>query len=357
MGGNALKPVKTKRLGRSDFEQSTLKVVKVLNNAIAKFNDSAVGDKVTYPPYEVKAYRKKETFGDLDLLVESTLFTRYTREQMLTDMALEFNYKFELPFKRNGDVLSFGVPSDEDGVFFQVDIISTKKEDFLCHASYLNWNDLGNLIGVVASKTKILKHGHSGLYYIYREGSFAKHGEELLTNDYQRTLEFLGYEQSRYLEGFDTLEDVYAYAASSKFFDPKLYAFEERNHDQRMRDRKRPTYNGFLAWIDAMDAQGAFEGRLKNDTDAWVKRIYEFFPHFADAEKKKWVEVANKKSLKEYFNAGLVQKYHPELEGEVLGLYIAELRKVVDNYESFVLEHKEDAVEKLVKLLDEKNPS
>jgi len=357
MGGNALKPTKTKRLERKDFEQSTQKVVKVLNKAIAEFNESSVGPVVTYPPYEVKAYRKKETFGDLDLLVESTLFTRYTREQMLTDMALEFNYKSELPFKKNGDVLSYGVPSDEEGVFFQVDIISTKKEDFLCHASYLNWNDLGNLIGVVASKTKILKHGHDGLYYIFREGTDAKHGEALLTNEYQRTLEFLGYEPSRYLEGFDTLEDVYAYAASSKFFDPKLYAFEERNHDQRMRDRKRPTYNGFLAWIASMEAQGAFVGRIKNETDDWMARIYEFFPHFAEVEKQKWIEVENKKLVKEFFNAGLVQVYHPELEGPALGNYIGQLRKVVDNYESFVLEHKEDAVEKLVKLLDEKNPS
>lgn len=353
MGGNALNPVKTKRLERKDFVEATERVVRVLNNAIALH----AADVMLYAPYEVKAYRKKETFGDLDLLVESTLFTRYTREDMLTDMAVEFKHSGSLPFKKNGDVLSFGVPSGEDGVYFQVDIISTKQEDFLCHASYLNWNDLGNLIGVVASKTKILKHGHDGLYYIFREGTHVKHGEALLTNDYQKTLEFLGYEPSRYLEGFDTLQDVYEYAASSKFFDPVLYSFEERNHDQRMRDRKRPTYNGFLTWIQEMEAQGAFEGRTKNDTAAWMERIYHFFPHFADVEKAKWKEVENKKSVKLYFNADLVREFHPELEGPALGNYIGAVRKLVDNFEEYVLEHKEDAVRKLVELMDKKNPS
>lgn len=350
MGGNALKPLKTKRLNKTDFDHATKKVVSVLSRAIKSVNSSH-GSVIKYQPYEVKAYRLKETFGDLDLLVESTLFKHYTREQMLSEMAVEFDYEAELPFKRNGPVLSFGVPSDEADVFFQVDVISTSQEDFLCHGSYLNWNDLGNLVGVVASKTKVLKHGHDGLYYVLRDGNH-QFGEVRLTNDYLMALEFLGYEPSRYNEGFDTLMDVYEYAASSKFFNPKLYSFEERNHDQRMRDRKRPTYNGFLTWIEEQEKEGLFVGRVHLDMNGWNERVYSFFPWFKAESEKRWLELENKREVRKFFNGELVMALKPELSGPELGKYMDGLRKVENDFEGFVLSHKEDAVKLLVDKFD-----
>lgn len=354
MGGNALKPAKTKRLDKQSFVLATNKVVSVLSRAIQKVNAEHNGV-VKFQPYEVKAYRHKETFGDLDLLVDKELFKYYKVEQMFEDVKVEFNFDGELPKHRNGPVLSFGVPSDEKDVYFQVDLIHTSAEDFLTHASYLNWNDLGNLVGVVASKTKILKHGHDGLYYVVRDG-YHQLGEVRLTNDYLLALEFLGYDPRVYEQGLDTLQDVYVYAASSKFFDPKLYSFEERNHDQRMRDRKRPTYNGFLQYIEEQDVQGAFNDRVKLQTEDWVKRVYEYFPSFNEKYEEMWDSYNKKKEVRSYFNGDLVLKYKPELNGPELGKYMGQLKSLVKDFDEFVLTNKERTVEMLIVEL-EKNPS
>lgn len=366
MGGNALKQVQTKRLERADFERLTQRIVSVLNKAIAEAN--LQGLNITDAPYEVKAYRQKETFGDLDLLVDERLFSVYKYEQMMSDVAAAFNYTpkepfvtergeetfySQLPFKYKEErdiVFSFGVPDEHDqSVFFQVDLIATHPDIFSFHSSYLNWNDLGNLVGVVASKTKFLKYGHNGLRYLFKDGDNQFH-EAVLTLDWDEALRFMGYEPARYHEGFDNLEEVYAYASSSKYFDPVLYAFENRNHIQRTRDRKRPTYNGFLNYIQEHEQKGAFAHTHKRTPEEWKAAIYDFFPHFADEEAKAWDKLARRKVFKQYFLGGVLLKYKPELKNEAISNYLKELHTVVPDLESFVLEHRENAMPLLIEL-------
>lgn len=358
MGGNALAIVgaKTKRLNKKDFELATSKVVSVLNNAISYANSTGIVS-IVDAPHEIKAYRQKETFGDLDLLVDSDLFSVYSYEQLLVDMAKEFNFNGELPFKpkdSNDMTFSFGVPDiNEPDTFFQIDIIGSKKEYYNFHSSYLNWNDLGNLVGVVASKTKFLKYGHDGLQYLFRDGDnlFAS---VVLTRDWDEALKMFGYDPAIYKQGFDTLEDIYKFASSSIYFDPILYSFDQRNHVQRIRDRKRPTYNGFLKWIEENDSKGVFASTKKNTPEEWKAIVYSTFPWFSEYEKdtlaKFELDKQIKKEIKKYFNAPILLQYKPELKYEEIGTYLNHLKGLVPELIDFVRKNKEQSIPILIKL-------
>lgn len=359
MGGNALalavvngnpEPVgvQSKRLHKKDFDSLTAKVVNVLNAAIAKAN--AKGANIVHAPHEVKAYRQKETFGDLDLLVDGELFTFVSYEEVMEMLRVEFNHVGPLPYKpkdKKDMVMSIGLPSDEEAVYFQLDLIASERPYYTFQSSYLNWNDLGNLVGVVASSNGFLKYGHDGLRYLFRDGDNLFESV-VLTNDWDEALEFFGYSQDRYYAGFDSLLDIYEYAASSRYFSPSLYAFENRNHTQRTRDRKRPTYNGFLNWIEEKDAVGYFNGKTPMDSDKWKERVYAFFPTFAQTEIDTWAKLERRKVFKEYFNGGRLLKFKPELKNKEISDYLKALEQSIDDIEDFVIEHKEDAVRMLV---------
>lgn len=361
MGGNALalavvngnpEPVgvKSKRLHKKDFDSLTARVVKVLNAAIEKAN--VLGAHIVDAPHEVKAYRQKETFGDLDLLVDGELFTFVSYEEVMELLRVEFNHTGPLPYKtkdKKDMVMSIGLPSDEDEVYFQLDLIASERAYYNFQSSYLNWNDLGNLVGVVASSNGFLKYGHDGLRYLFRDGDILFESV-VLTNDWDEALEFFGYSQERYYAGFDNLMEIYEYAASSRYFSPSLYAFENRNHTQRTRDRKRPTYNGFLNWIEDQDAVGYFNSKTPMDSDKWKERVYAFFPTFAQTEVDTWAKLERRKVFKEYFNGGRLLKFKPELQKQAISDYLKALEQSVPDIEEFVVTYKDLAMEMLVKM-------
>jgi hypothetical protein len=349
MGGNALAiiGVKSKRLNKNEFNYLTKKVVKVISDIIASIN--AEGVIVENYPHEVLAYKDKETFGDLDLLIDGKLLEHVSHGELLTALAKEFDYKGDLPFKpkdQNDMTFSFGLPSNEEGVFFQVDLIASKQEYFDFQSNYLNWNDLGNLIGIVASSNGFLKYGHDGLKYQFRDGSNL-YFEHVLTTDWNKALDFFGYDVETYHKGFKELEDIYEYASSSLFFNKDLYAFENRNHIQRTRDKKRPTYNGFLKWIEEKEFKST-----PLTTSEWKDRLYKEFPDFAEVEvniiKKQEIDSKQKKIIKGYFNWDILSKYKPYLKDKEIGDYLNNLKIVVPNFEEFVLENKENSIKLLI---------
>lgn len=350
MGGNALATVnvKSKRLKKEDFDTLTKKVIKVLNIAIKKANE--MGANIQDAPHEVKAYRQKETFGDLDLLVDGELFNFISYDEILTMLGEEFNHPEALPHKhkdKNDMVFSLGLPSDEKDIYFQLDLIASQKKHYNFHSSYLNWNDLGNLVGVVASSNGFLKYGHDGLVYQLRDGDNLFE-QIVLSTDWNEALDFFGYSKEEYYAGFDSLLDIYEYAASSRFFTPSLYAFENRNHTQRTRDRKRPTYNGFLNWIEENNKKGKFESKTPLNKAEWRKRVDEFFPWLNKAEEEAWNRYYRNKEFKKYFNGSALLKYKPELQNVEISNYLKSLRSVVDDLESFVVLHKDQAMLMLV---------
>lgn len=226
MGGNALKNTETRRYMADEYRDLEVDVVFELRKHITYGFQYGIVE-------TIPAYRTKESFGDMDILYATPL---HISDEFIYD-------KFgSNEIVRNGDVVSF------DYKMLQIDLIRSSFDAINYAKAYFSYNDLGNLIGRIAHKFG-LKHGHNGLFLPVRFGTH-KATDILLTLDIRVTLDFLGLDYDRFNAGFDTLEDIFEYVASSTYFSPDVYLFDNLNAVSRIRDRKRSTYNAFLKWCE-----------------------------------------------------------------------------------------------------------
>lgn len=251
MGGNALKSVNLRRLDAEEYFGLVSYLLPIVQKTVP---ESTL----------IRAYRKKESFGDMDILCQAD-------ESSLLDIAESFK---PTEIVENGCTVSFDVDR------FQIDLIGVSSWCFQVASDYFAYNDLGNLMGRIAH-TAGFKYGHTGLIYPVREGANIVDELELSVHP-PYIFRFLGYDYIRFAAGFDTLEEIFQYAISSPFFDPAAYQPENQNHRARTRDRKRDSYQKFLAYIDGLDPYPLEPERVHPISQL---RILDFFPALAYREK------------------------------------------------------------------------
>lgn len=284
MGGNAIKNTPTRRYTATEYHKLEHDVLLQLRTDFPNRRIQAI-----------KAYRTKESFGDMDLLFESDDLTIDIR-QYLTDT---FTAK---EIVKNGHVYSF------EHFEFQIDLILVSSAEFETSASYFAWNDLGNLCGRL-SQSMGLKLGHDGLTYSWKHETY-KFDEIKLLTDWKDILPVLGLNYQTWADGFETVEDIFKFTTSSKFFNKDLYLLHNRNHTSRVRDAKRKTYTDFLEWIqdDSRDLPCHPYQENKND---WLPYLFSVIPGF---------EVKYNDTQRRYIQAGLVkEKYNGKLVLELTG--------------------------------------
>lgn len=243
MGGNSLKRFPVGRLEKKEFFE-------VFNEIKNLFE----GVKLDIVP----AYSEKETFGDLDVIVQMESMKEFYKKNTNNDMENGFS-KF-LSEKINSRQQHFAFPvisfeyrkSTEDRVGFQVDFIHIPEKNYDFSLNYLSYNDLGNLIGVMYRHLG-LRFGHYGVNkeVYHPKLKTTKLGEINVTNDFNKALDFIGLDVEKFHKGFSNMNEIFEYVATSKFFNPEIYALETGINDykSRRRNAKRSTYSGFLKWI------------------------------------------------------------------------------------------------------------
>ena len=223
MGGNALKNTFTRRYQRDEYfslEHDVVNKVKLATNQ---------------PTEALKAFRTKESFGDMDVL---TMSTNMDYMRMITDTFSPNQ------IHKNGSVYSF------DYRELQIDLIITPEDEYKTSIDYFAWNDLGNLMGRIYKKMGF-KYGHKRLYYIVRDGDYI-FKEILVSSDTETIFWFGGYDYARFIQGFDTLDEIFKYTTSSQYFNKDIFLFHNRNHRARVRDAKRSSYNAFLKYCETI---------------------------------------------------------------------------------------------------------
>ena len=289
MGGNAF-PGKTRRYSATEYFTLVSEVLDIIKPHV----DHAA---------DIPAYRSKESFGDLDLLVIPK--PNFNPKSIFnTDLAIS-----------NGGVHSVVYKE------FQIDLIVTNREEFDYSLRYFSFNDRGNLIGKIAHKFG-LKHGHRGLTMPIRDGDYLL-GEVIVTHDPQVAEEFLGIE---YLTEFNTLEEIFENVIKSRYFSKEIYAFENMNHIARIRDRKRSTYNAFLKYIEERDDLPVYEfKKVKNE---YHHMIFEQYPH-ARAEYEALVAARDLRvRVREKFNGERVTML-TGLRDKELGALMRQLKSIL----------------------------
>ncbi|WP_445676342.1 hypothetical protein ACUDPO_34890 (plasmid) [Pseudomonas aeruginosa] len=322
MGGNALSSVGAARCSKVVAQQMLSEFRARFAATTARFD---IGARIA----PIMAYRQKEDFGDLDVLVDSNLFKQLSPAEFVNE--LSNHYGQPLHWVKNGPVLSIGLPLIEPGRCLQLDLISTPAEEFDFGLQYFSWNDAGNLIGRVAHKMG-LKFGHDGLWLPMRDGTNL-FDEILVTRDFSAALRFLGFDAERWKSGFDTLDDIYRFIAAGERFDPSLYPLEHRNHAARVRDKKRPVYMGFLRWLEAYPRLPVKEWHA--DKTSYLPEIFAAFPELGAAHQASLERLRGAKALRARFNGELVSEW-TGLQGKELGKFIAHFKREHGDFEGWL---------------------
>lgn len=259
--------------------------------------------------YEIFAYADKETFGDIDLLIISNKSNKEILEQLRERIPFVHTYE-------SGPVCGFGYPIDENSIV-QVDLIRSNERYLGYNLNYLDWNDLGNLIGRVAHKFG-LKHGHDGLTLPVYYDATHKLGTVTITTDHAEAIKFLGFEPFPDVD-FKDLREIFDYVVRGRYFNPDIYLLENHNHTARMRDRKRSTYNAFLEHIKGLPPRTYYP--FNEDKSVYLPMIFSAFPESKDEFEELFFKAQMIKEANKVFNATMViEKFG--LEGKKLGEFM-----------------------------------
>lgn len=279
-------------------------------------------DKFDLEYKEILSYKNKEDFGDLDILVKKDCYIN------IIDKLKKYFKENNLEYYQNSNILSFLIEE------LQVDLIFTKPKYFESSFNYFAWNDYSNIIGRCAHKIGI-KWGFKGLSIVLRDENNIV-AEIELSQDINDILDILGLDKEIFHKGFDTLEDIFKHACSSKYFNKCLYAYENRNHYARTRDKKRKTYREFLKYIEENDVPDNYIYEDTNNRGGYNIREPFFseivlvkYPWVKDKIKEITEEYENKKlKRKEFLEKFNIKEIENELDihGKELGKYIKFLK-------------------------------
>lgn len=304
MGGSALKNCVTRRYDKEEYFTLEKEVVGKLKEI---FYLSRIEP--------VKAYSSKESFGDMDVIVEAAIYPESPPGYGIT--AKWYDTFSPKEFVMNGGVLSFEYKE------FQIDLIFTKPEEFESSAYYFAYNDLGNLLGRV-SHSMGFQLGHRGLLYKWRTKDGHIFEEIVLLRDWKDILPVLGYSYERYAQGFDTLEDIFKFVVSSPFFNKDIYLLHNRNNKSRVRDRKRKTYMEFLKFCETYEEtpeQDDNKHRCTLKKSQWLPYLFGNIPGFKEKYQSVQKEYELEEEYKLRYNGDVVKKV-TGLEGVELGNFI-----------------------------------
>jgi hypothetical protein len=300
VGGNAIS--QTQRLKRDEYERYEQELIALLGNFL----------KTPFAPLQF--YSEKESFGDIDFVVAQPKPDRRDLEIFFRQIGSREQYF-------NGDMLSFEYKN------FQVDLNFVAVENYATALFYFAYNDLNNLIGRIAHKFG-LKFGFDGLCYQIRTESGYRAKKITLSKDPAAIYTFLGYDYSRFLQGFKNREAIFEFVAASRYFNSAIFELDELNHINRTRNKKRQTYQLFLQWLAGKTFN---EFRFEEDKSIYLIRIHNHFyvPGGVNllGELAIYAEEHRKHEFaKALFNGGQLMKTYG-LNGSALGKVIADFKR------------------------------
>jgi hypothetical protein len=309
MGGNLFK------LGRLPRQQYLL-----LEQELRNYLDHRFGDLYRIPRY----YRSKPDFGDVDIV--------------LSDAALQTDW----PALRHDIVHELGIvqyaakPNLLSTVFhdFQVDFFLVPAVELDSTWHFLCYNDLGNLLGTIYRRFN-LKYGKDGLFYVFRRPSGNYRRDLLLSRDWRSILSFLDLKYERWDEGFETLEEMFAWVISCKYF--TVRPFLERSARTAARVQERTTIQRFLAYLEENQITKAYP--FVEDRADYLPAIAAYFREadLPGAIERERVLEERDRQVRARFSGKLVMELFPELQGEQLGQFIRQFKAQDGDFDAAML--------------------
>lgn len=326
MGGKALNKygVHTERKNTEEFQRIGKEIQETLSYFLLKQHGIVIETEI------VTCYHTKPDHGDLDLLIK--IDSNFHNAGIDLKNVIRLSY---LPqaIHNNGGVYSFDYQN------FQVDFIPVRESKWETAKVYYSYDPLGNIMGKTFHKFG-LSYGWDGLFYKFRNFNGRNSQNILLTNDARRIFKFGGYDYDRYLQGFETLEDILKFAIDSKYFDTQIFQMDNLKSIDKKRNRKRGSYHVFLKYLKDNDINITYP--FDRNKDNYLDWIDQSFPEARLLEKLselKRIDTQNK-ILSQKFNGDIVMSWLPDLKGKELGHAITNFKASFDDdeeYKEFIL--------------------
>jgi len=275
----------------------------------------------------VTCYNAKPDHGDIDLLVKCPKecnidWKKYVAETF-SPQAIYCN----------GGVSSFDYKN------FQVDLIPINAKNWNTAICYFSYDPIGNIMGKTYHKFG-LSYGWDGLYYRFRNFHGSNSRNILISTDIGKIFEFGGYDYEMFLDGFETLEEIYKFAINSKFFDSQMFQIESLGSNDRKRNRKRNSYHLFLKYLEDNNINTKFI--FDSNKDNYLDAINNYFPEarfFEQLDALKKTDARNK-MIASKFSGDDIMLFHPTLQGRELGNAITKFKNHLgDSYDDFILDN------------------
>lgn len=121
------------------------------------------------------------------------------------------------------------------------------------------------------------------------------------------------------------MEDVFEYAVSSPLANRIIFRLEETNHQARVRDRKRKTYQEFLKWVNRQDSTVPNNEEIsKNDLRIqWLAKAFKQFPKFKEEYENAQNLLQKSRAARDKFNGTIVSQI-TGLNGKELGIFMTD---------------------------------
>lgn len=344
MGGRALKNTETRRYNTDEFNKLAAKLTVLLES---EFNTATS---------VVKSYHTKKDHGDMDILILNYPGSSIGRgEDIRTKITNVCGGNGANEIVKNGNVYSF----DYDRL--QIDLIIVSPEHWNTHKVFYSYDPVGNLSGKIAHKLG-LKYGFEGLVYPYRSKNTNHVGDILISTNHWKIFEFIGLDFDRYLDGFETKQDIFEFIIGSKYFHPDMFRMENLTAIDRKRNKKRQTYGEFLAYINSPDLEKRFESIdfyvFDTDKKMYINSINDYFPESNILEEIKKYEAKEERYdiIRSKFNGKIIMERFTDLSGDKLGNFIRYFGSYVVNtlmkdFDNYILHASNDEINKTLDIV------
>ena len=184
---------------------------------------------------------EKTSFGDIDIIVSQPKTLPFRPEQI----AIAVNAKRSISSK---PIHSFAVPYPEhEGSYVQLDVHICQPDDFDWEVFHESHGDLWNILGS-SLRSFGLTANDTGLHLRIPEIEECNRKRALmvLTADPDVVLDFLQLDKAVYTRPFGTVDDMFEYACTTRFFTTEAYVRDGLKANDRRRMGQRDLYRRFV---------------------------------------------------------------------------------------------------------------
>jgi hypothetical protein len=271
----------------------------------------------------------KIDFGDMDVLIAARDDWHALRDEITRELGISqtraVGHVYSTVFK--------GLQAD----FFTV------PERYLdSTANFMAFNDLGNLLGRICRRFD-LKYGEHGLSYVYRRERGNYQTDLEISTDMRVICDFLGLEYAVWEAGFTNRIAMFEWVITSPYFSSKPY---EGELEGSLKDRTHRTIiEAFIAFLHERQIQ---RHPVFLERSEYLPMLLERFPILNEQLEREQQLEHRAEAFTAKFSGQLVMRLRPELHGEALGKFIQALKASLPDFEAFVLDSSDEAIQAFI---------